>query len=163
MTIGRILFAVVILNVLADLLNDPHPFWSVLVALLVLSYPGSNDVLALRAAHRVLGTAVGIAAYWLWSLLAAPAAWNAALLGALLWTSARLAPRNYGYASAAITVLALMMTQPLVSGISAGDLALNRLLDTVVAALVSALALALIRPHGRREISCGPSDTTMTE
>ena len=63
--VARILLAVVTLTVIARAAHDSHPFWSVLVALLVLSYPGGTDVQDLRAINRVAGTLAGIFAYWL--------------------------------------------------------------------------------------------------
>jgi uncharacterized membrane protein YccC len=63
-TVARILLAVVTLTVIAHAVHDPHPFWPVLVALLLLSYPGGTDVQVLRAINRVAGTVLGIFAYW---------------------------------------------------------------------------------------------------
>jgi hypothetical protein len=62
--VARILLAVVTLTVIAHAVHDPHPFWPVLVALLLLSYPGGTDVQVLRAINRVAGTVLGIFAYW---------------------------------------------------------------------------------------------------
>lgn len=146
---ARIVLAVVILTVIAWAVADPHPFWAVLVALLVLSYPGGTDVLVLRAVNRVAGTIAGILVFWLWNLAGVSARWDFVAIGVLLWAASRLAPRNYAYASIVITVLALLMTQPLVSGVSAGRLALNRLADTGLAAAVCLLALAFVRPRHR--------------
>jgi hypothetical protein len=59
-----------------------------------------------------------------------PTSWDFMVMGILLWAASRLAPRNYAYASVVITLLALLMTQPLVSGGQRRAPCAERLADT---------------------------------
>ena len=145
----RVLIALWVLTLIAFAVGDPHPFWSVLVALLVLVYPGDRHAQIGRAANRALGTAVGIGVYWLWTLIDPPTFADVLAVGALMWAASRLAARNYFYASIVITLLALLMTQPLAGDASPGSLALNRLLDTVLAVIVCFVLIRFVRPRQR--------------
>ena len=143
----RVLVALWVLTLIGAAVGDPHPFWSVLVALLVLAYPGDHHAQIGRAVNRVLGTAAGIGVYWVWTVIDPPTAADVLAVGALMWAASRLAARNYLYASIVITLLALLMTQPLAAGAAPGSLALNRLGDTVLAGVVCLLLVLLVRPR----------------
>lgn len=127
-----------------------HPFWAVLVVVLVLSFPAEPKMQLLRTVHRVAGTVVGFFVFWAWSLLDPPPLVSFCAMGSLLWISMGMAPRNYGYGCIAITLLALLMTQALSPGTPPGQLALERVGETVVGAVIAVLCMALIRPRPSR-------------
>lgn len=77
-----------------------------------------------------------------------PPTWVAFVaMGVLLWATMSLAPRNYGLACVAITLLALLMTQALLPGEPPARMALDRVADTLVGAVVAVACLLLIRPR----------------
>lgn len=152
----RVVLAIGVVQVVMTALGDPHPFWAVLAAGLVLMPPKEPGALGLRAAHRVLGTLVGALAYEVWVSLVPGSVPAFLAMGVLLWLVMALSPRNYGYACVGITLLALLMTQELTPGVPPGALAGNRVLDTVVGGVVALVVLMILRP--RRGVSAGESD-----
>lgn len=139
------LVAVVVVFTGLTLAGDEHPFWAVLVVVLVLSLPGDNRTLGLRTLHRVGGTLLGFLAYWAWTLIHPPHLVDFIAMGILLWITMALAPRNYGYACIAITLLALIMTQALMPDVPPRVLATERVLDTLIGGGVAIAAMHLIR------------------
>lgn len=129
--------------------GDAHPFWVVLVVVLVLSFPGDEWALTVRAIARVLGTIVGIVAFLPLSGAHFGTAGFTLLLCLLMWPMARVTSRNYLLGSAVITVFALALTVPLAPVESPGALALDRVLDTLVAAGLAILAIWTIRRRTR--------------
>lgn len=110
---ARVVVAATLAFAIPVMAGGTHPFWAVLVAVLVLSYPGGRRIQVMRAIHRILGTALGFLAYWGWTLIHPPDVVTFAAMGILLWITMGLAAGNYGLACIAITLLALMMTQVL--------------------------------------------------
>lgn len=144
---ARVTVATVVTFAALTLVGDAHPFWAMLVVVLVLSFPGDRDALLVRTAHRVAGTAVGFLAFWAWTLVGPPTWVAFVAMGVLLWATMSLAPRNYGLACVAITLLALLMTQALLPGEPPARMALDRVADTLVGAVVAVACLLLIRPR----------------
>ena len=141
-TLVRIGVGLVLATTITRLLGDQHSFWATLVVVLVLSYPGSQKRLTLRAIQRFLGTVVGIGVFA--GLLTIPLNQIAyvALLCVLLLAISRITARNYLYGSIFITILALYITLPLVSDQTPLSIAVNRWVDTLISVLI---ALAMIR------------------
>lgn len=125
--------------------GSAHPFWAVLVVVLVLSFPGERDAQTVRAVHRVAGTVVGFFLYWAWTLVDPPLTAGYVAMGVLLWFVMGMAPRNYGYACIGITLLALLMTQALSPHVHPADLALDRVADTLLGAVIALAAVLLVR------------------
>lgn len=146
----RVLLGAVVALSVTTLAGNAHPFWAVLVVVLVLSFPAEPRMQLLRAIHRVAGTAVGFFAFWAWSLLDPPALASFCAMGVLLWISMGMAPRNYGYACIAITLLALLMTQALSPGTPPGQLALDRVGETAIGAVIAIVCMLLVRPRNAR-------------
>lgn len=152
-TFVRVVVAICVVQVLMTALGDPHPFWAVLAAGLVLMPAKDAGALRLRALHRMLGTVVGALAFEAWALLVPSGPGSGfvpafLLMGALLWIIMDLSSRNYGYACVAITLLALLMTQQLTPAVDPAVLAGNRVIDTVLGGVVALVILVLIRPRG---------------
>ena len=69
---ARVVVAATFAFAIPVMAGGTHPFWAVLVAVLVLSYPGGRRIQVMRAIHRILGTALGFLAYWGWTLIHPP-------------------------------------------------------------------------------------------
>jgi hypothetical protein len=125
-----------------------HPYWAMVAAVTVLSGPYLASRLT-RGLQRVVGTVLGLA-------VAAPVlAWSpqgvqAVLVIAVLQVLTELVVgRNYAVALLFITPLALMMGQ-LAHAAPPGPLLRDRLVETVLGALVGAAVLVLVPDGARR-------------
>ena len=147
---ARVVVAATLAFAIPVMAGGTHPFWAVLVAVLVLSYPGGRRIQVMRTIHRILGTALGFLAYWGWTLIYPPDVVTFAAMGILLWIAMGLAARNYGLACIAITLLALMMTQVLTPDIHPATLAGDRLLTSIIGAAVAVVVMIVIQPRRRR-------------
>lgn len=132
---------------ISALRGDAHPFWGVLVVVLVLSYPGDSRQLTVRAVSRILGTLAGLLLFLPVADLHLGSAGYVAVLCVLLWCVARWTARNYLLGSVLITLLALFMSVPLTPDESPLQLTLARGIDTVIAGIVSLAVLRLVRPR----------------
>ncbi|GAA4889337.1 hypothetical protein GCM10025789_02160 [Tessaracoccus lubricantis] len=146
----RICLAVTAAMTASWLLADRHPFWTVLVVVLVLSYPGDTGQLTVRALSRLLGTAVGVLVFLPLSGLHLGTAGFVAALCVLLWFVARWTARNYLIGSVLITVLALFMSVPLMPAEPPVQLAIDRGVDTLIAGVIAFAALWLFPFRARR-------------
>jgi len=140
--LARHVVALLVAGAIATGLGWQHPYWAMVAAVTVLSGPDLASRLT-RGVHRVVGTVLGLA-------VAAPIlAWApqgvvAVLVIVVLQVLTELVVgRNYAVALLFITPLALMMGQ-LVHAAPPGPLLRDRLLETVLGALVGAVVLLLV-------------------
>lgn len=148
--LARLLAALALGVAISGWRGDRHPFWVVLVVVLILSVPGDGRTLTVRAVGRLLGTLIGIALFIPISG-AHFGTWGfTAWLCLLVWPMARMTSRNYLLGSVVITVFALSLTVPLAPAQPPLLLAADRALDTLVAASLAMLSLWAIRPRSRR-------------
>lgn len=145
LTFVRIAIALSATLGISALRGDAHPFWGVLVVVLVLSYPGDSRQLTVRAVSRILGTLAGLLLFLPVADLHLGSAGYVAVLCILLWCVARWTARNYLLGSVLITLLALFMSVPLTPDESPLQLTLARGIDTVIAGIVSLAMLRLVR------------------
>lgn len=145
-TLVRVVAAVVLADAITAVIGDRHPFWPVLVIVMVLSYPGDQQRLTLRALQRLLGTLLGIGIFAGTSQIPLGTAGYVAVVCVLLWLCSRWAARNYLVGSVFITVLALSMTVPLSSDQAPLALATNRWQDTMIGAGLALAAIWLLGP-----------------
>lgn len=145
-TFARIVVAISICMGLSALRGDTHPFWGVLVAVLILSYPGDQRTLEVRAVSRVVGTVVGIVIFLPLTDAHFGSAGYVAVLCVLLWFVARWTARNYLLGSVLITLLAMFMSVPLIPGETPLELTMYRLVDTAIAAVVAVAMLWILPP-----------------
>ena len=129
--------------------GDPHPFWVVIVVVLVLSFPGDEPTLTARAVARLLGTILGILLFLPVTAIPFGTTTFALFLCLLMWLMARVTSRNYLIGSVVITVFALSLMLPLTPTESPESLAVDRGIDTVVAVTFSVVALWAIRPRSQ--------------
>jgi hypothetical protein len=128
-----------------------HPYWAMVAVVVPMAAPDTPGRLT-RAAHRLLGTLLGVLAAWIVLSIGLPAP---ALIGfaVVMQIGAELfVGRNYGVALLFVTPLALSMVQlahPLPVAGLVRDRALETLLGVVVAAVISLLT------HERRQDADG--------
>jgi hypothetical protein len=122
-----------------------HPYWAMVSAVVPLGAPDFAQQVV-RGAHRVAGTAVGLAVT---AVLFAIDPGGAVLIGAIVVLQVLaelLVGRNYALALVAITPLALL-TVHLVAPVPAGMLLLDRGVETLIGVLVGVVVGYVTRPH----------------
>lgn len=132
----------------ATMLVSPvgHPYWAILSALIVLHMGSSRTNLSLRAAHRVLGTAVGVVLYFGLVFLH-PGDWvKVAIMILAVYGLNCFVTRNYAISVVFVTMFALLMT-PVTTEAEVIVLIRDRMVETVIG--VSA-AVFVIFAIGRR-------------
>jgi hypothetical protein len=138
---------VAVLGVLLGLVIDPtRTYWIVGSAVAVIGVAAARRAAVERGLHRMLGTVVGAGAYALLALLHPVGLWLAVLLGALQFTIELVVVRHYALALVFITPLVLLLTGAATGDIGSLDVALERIVDTVVGAALGT-ASGLLHPR----------------
>lgn len=138
---------VAILGVLLGLVVDPvRSYWIVGSAVAVIGVAAARRDAFQRGLHRVLGTVVGAGVYALLAALHPSGLWLALLLGALQFTIELVVVRHYALALVFITPLVLLLTGAATGTIGALDVAGERIVDTLVGAVLGA-ASGLVHPR----------------
>lgn len=139
----RHVVALVVSGGIATALGWAHPYWAMVASVVVLSGPDLRSRVT-RGLHRVVGTLLGLGVAAA-VLALQPTGVTAVLVIVLLQVLTELVVgRNYAVALLFITPLALLMGQ-LVHPTPVGPLLRDRLLETVVGAVV-AVAVLLVVP-----------------
>lgn len=143
---------VIIVAGIAVLVSAPlgidRAYWVVVAGVAVVQNVVHLRLTALRAAHRVLGTLVGVAVYALVAFAEPRGALLALVLAALQFSVELLVTRNYGLALTLITPLALIIST-YGAGTDVGAIVRERALDTVLGAGI-AVAVILVAVARRR-------------
>ena len=130
---GRAATAVLLASSAAFLSPVGRPYWAILSSLIVLHMGASRADLTIRAAHRVIGTALGTVVY-LGIVALDPSTWvRLCLVIAAVYALESLVTRNYAVAVVFVTVFALMLT-PAASSAQIVTLMGDRVLETVIGA-----------------------------
>ena len=138
---------VAVIGVLLGLVIDPtRTYWIVGSAVAVIGVAAARRAAVQRGLHRMLGTVVGAGVYALLALLHPSGLWLALLLGALQFTIELVVVRHYALALVFITPLVLLLTGAATGEIGSMDVALERIVDTVVGAALGA-ASGLLHPR----------------
>lgn len=144
---------VAVVGVLLGLLIDPErTYWVVGSAIAVIGVAAARRAAFERGLHRMLGTVVGAGLYIALSLLHPAGLWLALLLGALQFTIELVVVRHYALALVFITPLVLLLTGAATGSIGSTDVALERIVDTIVGAALGAASGVLhprVRPANR--------------
>lgn len=139
----RAAVAVLLASSLAYLSPWGHPYWAILSAIIVLHMGASRVDLTIRAAHRVIGTGVGVLVY-LGIVSLQPGAWlRLAIVVLAIYGLEALVVRNYAIAVVFVTVFALMLT-PTSSEAAILVLMRDRLIETIIGAGSAALVTWLV-------------------
>ena len=139
-----------------------HAYWAILSSLIVLHMGASRADLTIRAAHRVIGTGVGVLCY-VGIVALQPAPWvRVGIVVVMIYGLEVIVTRNYAVAVVCITIFSLMMT-PVVSRADIAVLMRDRVVETVIGAgaatgmiwLVGRSApVLLVRSQYRRTLRC---------
>ncbi|WP_176697148.1 FUSC family protein [Microbacterium sp. 3J1] len=136
-----------VLGVLLGLIIDPvRTYWIVGSAVAVIGVAAARRAAFQRGLHRMLGTVVGAGLYALLALLHPAGLWLALLLGALQFAIELVVVRHYALALVFITPLVLLLTGAATGDIGSLDVALERIVDTLVGAALGA-ASGLLHPR----------------
>ncbi|MBT2484748.1 MULTISPECIES: FUSC family protein [unclassified Microbacterium] len=138
---------VAVSGVLLGLVIDPtRTYWIVGSAVAVIGVAAARRAAFERGLHRMLGTVVGVGVYALLALLHPSGIWLAVLLGALQFTIELVVVRHYALALVFITPLVLLLTGAATGSIGSMDVAWERIVDTLVGAMLGA-ASGLLHPR----------------
>lgn len=140
---------VAIVGVLLGLVIDPdRTYWIVGSAVAVIGVAAARRAAFQRGLHRMLGTVVGAGLYILLALLHPAGIWLALLLGLLQFSIELVVVRHYALALVFITPLVLLLTGAATGSIGSLDVAGERIVDTIVGAVLGAASGVL---HPRAE------------
>lgn len=138
---------VAVLGVVIGLFVDPdRSYWIVGAAIAVIGVAADRRAAFERGLHRMLGTVLGVGVYALLALLHPSGLWIALILGILQFSVELVVVRHYALALMIITPLVLLLTGAATGQIGSMDVALERVIDTVVGALLGA-ASGVLHPR----------------
>lgn len=141
-----------IIGVLLGLVVDPErTYWIVGSAVAVIGVAAARRAAFQRGLHRMLGTIVGAGVYILLALLHPAGIWLALLLGALQFSIELVVVRHYALALVFITPLVLLLTGAATGSIGSLDVAGERIIDTLVGAVLGAVSGVLHPRAATRE------------
>lgn len=143
----RVAVAATVAGVVSVLCGLSRPDWAIVAVVLVLQLGPDRIRGALRGAHRLVGTAVGVGLFALIHHLDPSPVVLVVLLTVLTFLIELTVVSNYGLAVMAITPLALSMSA---SGPAIATPALDRILETVIGVAVGIGALWVVAPRAHR-------------
>lgn len=138
-----------------------HPYWAVMTTALVMSVTRDRLALTHRALHRVAGTIVGIGVFALIHALHPRGFVLLVIALALVFCVQMLAVRNYALAAIFVTPMALLISTAAAPYKPIGEIAGERVLETVIGAGASVVVIwlagrrapiALVRRQFRRSL-----------
>ncbi|MET7969206.1 FUSC family protein [Micromonospora sp. NPDC005305] len=148
----RYALAVVLAGGVATAVGIGHPYWAMVAAVAPLSATGVTAQLV-RAAHRILGTLLGLLTSAVLLAPALPPYATVLVVAVLQIVTELLVGRNYGLALLFITPMALLMGQLAVAR-PAGQLLYDRGVETVIGGVVGG-AIVLCEPWLRSRLTGG--------
>lgn len=138
---------VAVLGVVIGLFVDPgRSYWIVGAGIAVIGLAADRRAAFQRGLHRMLGTIVGVGVYALVALLHPSGLWIALLLGLMQFSVELVVVRHYALALMIITPLVLLLTGAATGQIGSMDVALERVIDTIVGAILGA-ASGVLHPR----------------
>ncbi|MFF7291531.1 FUSC family protein [Microbacterium sp. NPDC008134] len=136
-----------LVGVLLGLVVDPdRTYWIVGSAVAVIGVAAARRAAFQRGLHRMLGTVVGAGLYIILALLHPAGIWLALLLGLLQFSIELVVVRHYALALVFITPLVLLLTGAATGSIGSLDVAGERIVDTIVGAVLGA-ASGVLHPR----------------
>jgi uncharacterized membrane protein YccC len=147
----RLAIAVVVATAVSAPLGLHRTYWVLLAVVAALQAGPSRRLTALRAVHRVAGTALGLVLFAGLALLRPEGLLLAALVAALQFATELVVIRHYGLALVLITPLALSIAEA-GSRQAIGTVVVERIIDTAVGAGIALAVLAadLVVERARR-------------
>ncbi|MCE7483384.1 MULTISPECIES: FUSC family protein [Microbacterium] len=141
---------VAVLGVLIGMFVDPdRSYWIVGAAIAVIGVAADRRAAFQRGLHRMLGTVLGVGVYALLALLHPSGLWIALMLGIMQFSVELVVVRHYALALMIITPLVLLLTGAATGQIGSMDVALERIIDTLVGAALGA-ASGVLHPKAAK-------------
>ncbi|MGP6204982.1 FUSC family protein [Microbacterium sp.] len=134
----------------AGIIIDPvRSYWIVAAGVVVVGISVEREQIIGRGIHRMVGTVLGAAFYLAFTFVPWIPLWVAVVLGLLQFLIELFITRNYALALILITPLVLLLTGAATGDIGSLDVALERLIDTIVGSTLGVLASFLPRVRRR--------------
>ncbi|BDZ47616.1 FUSC family protein [Naasia aerilata] len=139
--LARLTAAIVLAAAVSIPLGLHRSYWVIVTVIAVLQSGVLRRLTTARAANRILGTVLGAAIFVAVALVVPDGVGLVLVLAGLQFLVELVIVRHYGIALIFITPLALLVAvrQP---GVSAGGIALERIIDTGIGAALAVLVLA---------------------
>lgn len=145
----EVYIAVLLASTFTHATADRHPFWPVLLVVLVLSGGGGRARLVQRAVRCLVGALVGVVVFAPLSRLTLPTGVLVALVCVLGLLALRFVADREVPGAFLVTLLALTVTLPLLPTASPMTLGLEHAADALVAVGLSLVMIVLVRPLSR--------------
>ncbi|WP_378147310.1 FUSC family protein [Cnuibacter sp. UC19_7] len=143
----RVAIVAVVGTVLSTLwIDQERAYWAVCSGIAVIGVNAGRRTAMVRGSQRFVGTVAGAGLFALIALVSVPAPLLALVLAALQFLIELLVVRNYALALVFITPLVLLISSAAVPGADLGGLAMERVLDTLLGAVLGMLT-AFIHPR----------------
>ncbi|MFB6956964.1 FUSC family protein [Streptomyces sp. NPDC056309] len=133
-TAWRMALAGGIAGTISQLVGIGHPYWAILTSTIVINQWMDRVTATRRAAHRTVGTLLGVGVVWAISCLHPSAWWTAAVVIACMIAQYLLLPLNYALALIAITPMALLAVGAGDTGSTVAAITSDRFTDTAIGA-----------------------------
>lgn len=114
-----------------------HPYWAILAATIVINQWMGRLTATRRAAHRTVGTLLGVGVVWMISALHPSPWWTVVAVIVCMTGMYLILPMNYALALICITPMALLAVEASDAGATVASLAFDRFGDTVIGAAVA--------------------------
>lgn len=151
---GRVVAAATIAGLIGAVLGVQRVYWVVIASIAILQTNHTHPVVAVRAAHRVLGSLLGLCLFGALAALRPMGLGLVGLLALLQCATEVVIVRNYGLALTFITPISLLLSTANHTGDVRG-IVVDRLVDTLLGAAVALLVFwstVLLRPHRKLPI-----------
>ncbi|MGW4335439.1 FUSC family protein [Rhodococcus koreensis] len=136
-TTWRMALAAGIAGIVAEACDIGHPYWAIMSATIIINQWTDRVTATRRAAHRTVGTLIGVGVVWAVSA-AHPSPWGAAVVViACMIGQYLLFSMNYALALVFITPMALLAVEATGAGGTVATIIFDRTLDTVIGALAA--------------------------
>lgn len=140
---ARAAVGVALAGLLGWAVGTEHAYWTMATAMLILHLGLDRRRSLVRGVHRLLGAAVGLGLFALLQLADLPYGGTVLVVIVVTGLVEVLIPRNYGFAVALITPLALTVATAAHAG-PVDAVVTERLVDTILGLAVAGLVLATI-------------------
>lgn len=137
----RVIVAVTIATLISVPANFDHSYWVVMVAGVVLQVSHSLRHTAVRVAHRMLGTLLGLITFSLLVALEPSGMWLILTIALLQGIVEVVVAKHYGLALMFITPLSLLIATAN-SSVPTSEVAMERIVDTLLGIAIAVVVLA---------------------
>ena len=136
-TSWRMAVAAGIAGTVSELMGIGHPYWAILTATIVINQWVGRRNATRRAAHRTVGTLLGVGVAWGISSLHLSPWWIVVVVLTCAIGQYLVLPLNYALALALITPMALLAVEAGGTGATVATLSFDRFIDTLIGAGVA--------------------------